>query len=292
MSNVTRTPRSSTRTELEVVPNRHAGRWVAAAAVLVLVVWTVGSMIGNERFQWDVVGEYLFSPRVLRGLGNTVLLTVLAMTVGITLGTLLAIGRLSENPIVSRVSWVYAWLFRGTPAIVQLLFWFFLAALVPRMGVGIPFGPTFFEVDTNSVIGPFTAAVLGLGLNEAAYMSEIVRSGLLSVPAGQREAAKAVGMTGGQTMRRVVLPQALRIIVPPTGNEMIGMLKTSSMVIVIGYSELMTTVASIYAANYATIPLLVVAAIWYLALTALLSVGQFFVERRLGRGFTRSKGVR
>lgn len=275
-----------------VVPLRHGGRWVAAAAIAVLAVWVIGSMVRNERFGWDVVGEFLFSEQVLRGLANTVLLTVVAMVVGIALGTLVAVGRMSDNPIVSRGAWLFAWFFRGTPAIVQLLFWFFLAALVPVLGVGIPFGPTFFQVETNSVIGPFTAAILGLGLNEAAYMSEIVRSGLLSVPAGQREAAKAIGMTTGQSLRRIVLPQALRIIVPPAGNETIGMLKTSSLVIVIGYSELMTSVSAIYSRNYQTISLLVVAAIWYLVLTAVLSVGQYYLERHLGRGLQSRTGAR
>jgi polar amino acid transport system permease protein len=278
--------------ELPVVPLRHGGRWVAAAAIAVVVVWVVGSMVSNERFQWDVVGEFLFSEQILRGLLNTILLTAVSMALAIVLGTVVAIGRMSENPVVARGAWVYAWIFRGTPAIVQLLFWFFLAALVPVLGFGVPFGPTFFQVDTNSVISAFTAAILGLGLNEAAYMSEIVRSGLLSVPAGQREAAKAIGMTSGQSMRRVVLPQALRIIVPPTGNEIIGMLKTSSLVIVIGFSELMTSASQIYSRNYQTIPLLVVAAVWYLVLTAVLSVGQFYLERRLGRGLRAGVGAR
>lgn len=285
------TPPRTQEQDLPVVPVRHGGRWVAAAAIAVLVVWVVGSMASNERFQWDVVGEYLFSEQILRGLGNTVLLTFCAMLLASVLGTIVAIGRLSENPIVSRAAWTYAWLFRGTPAIVQLLFWFFLAALVPTLGFGIPFGPTFFQVDTNTVISAFTAAILGLGLNEAAYTSEIVRSGLLSVPAGQREAAKSIGMTSGQSLRRIVLPQALRVIVPPMGNETIGMLKTSSLVIVIGFTELMTSASQIYSRNYQTIPLLVVAAIWYLALTAVLSIGQYFLEKRLSRGVAGQRTV-
>jgi polar amino acid transport system permease protein len=170
---------------------------------------------------------------------------------------------------------------------VQLLFWNFIAALYPKIGIGIPFGPEFFSIDANKAITPFVAAILGLGLNEGAYMSEIVRAGILSVDEGQTDAAHALGMTRLQAMRRIVLPQAMRIIIPPTGNETISMLKTSSLVSVIAYTELLYTVQLIYAQNYKQIPLLLVASLWYLLVTTLLSIGQYYLERRFGRGSSR-----
>jgi polar amino acid transport system permease protein len=281
--------------DLPVLPARYTGRWVAAGLVLASAALLAYSMVTNERFQWDVVGQYLFAPPVLAGLGKTLLLTAVSMAIGILLGVAVAVCRLSANPILSYAAWAYSWFFRGTPLMVQLLFWFFMAALVPKIVLGIPFGPSFFEIDTNSVISPFTAALLGLALNEGAYMGEIVRSGIRAIPQGQTEAAKAIGMSRTQTMRRVVLPQAMRVIIPPTGNETIGMLKYTSLVIVIGYSELLTSVSIIYSRTFETIPLLIVAAIWYLAVTAALSVGQYYVERHFERGFSPvrpARGVR
>lgn len=276
----------------QVVPSRHTGRWITATVVLVLVALLLYAMATNERFQWDVVGKYLFADPILMGVLNTLILTVLAMIIGIVLGIVVAVGRLSDNFIVSKAAWFYAWFFRGTPLLVQLLFWFFLSALVPRIALGVPLGPELFSFDTNSLITPFMAAMLGLGLNEAAYMSEIVRSGISSVTPGQTEAAKSIGMTRLQTMRRVVLPQAMRIIIPPTGNETIGMLKQTSLVLVIGYSELLTSASLIYSRTYQTIPLLIVAALWYLFITAVLSVAQYFLERRYGRGFSPLSAIR
>jgi polar amino acid transport system permease protein len=196
--------------------------------------------------------------------------------------------RQSPNPLVSGASWVYVWFFRGTPVLVQLLFWNFVSALYPRISLGIPFGPAFVHVDANALITPFAAAILGLGLNEAAYMAEIVRAGIISVEEGQTDAAQALGMTRLQTMRRIVLPQAMRVIVPPTGNETISMLKTSSLVSVIAYTELLYSVQLIYAVNYRTIPLLIVASIWYLIVTTVLSIAQYYVERYFGRGSARA----
>lgn len=244
----------------------------------------VNSVITNDGFRWPVVWQYLFSQPVLNGLGNTLLLTVLSMVIGIVGGIVLAVMRLSPNPILAAVAAVYIWIFRGTPLIAQLLFWNFLAALYPRLSLGIPFGPEFVSFDTNQLITQFAAALLGLGLNEAAYMAEIVRGGIQSVEHGQTEAAGALGMSRAQTLRRIVLPQAMRVIIPPTGNETISMLKTTSLVVVIGYFELLTSVQRIYSANFQTIPLLIVAALWYLALTSVLSIGQGFIERRYGRG--------
>jgi polar amino acid transport system permease protein len=270
---------------IKAVPVRHPGRWVGVVVIAVLAAMLVHSFLTNPNFEWDVVGQYLFSDPVLRGLRNTLILTVLSMAIGIVGGVLLAVMRLSPNPVLAGAAAVYIWLFRGTPVITQLIFWNFLAALYPRLGLGIPFGPTFVSVDTNAVISVFAASLLGLGLNEAAYMAEIVRGGIQSVDHGQSEAAGALGLSRTQTLRRIVLPQAMRVIVPPTGNETISMLKTTSLVVVIAYFELTVAVQTIYSRTFQTIPLLIVAALWYLALTSVLSVGQMFIERRFGRGF-------
>jgi polar amino acid transport system permease protein len=269
------------------VPVRHPGRWVAAFVVLVFAAMLVHSLITNPNFGWPTVGQYLFDPAVLAGLRNTVILTTLAMIIGVGGGLLLAVMRLSPNPLLAAAASGYIWLFRGTPVITQLIFWNFLAALYPTLSLGIPFGPQFVTVGTNTLISVFVAALLGLGLNEAAYMAEIVRAGILSVDEGQSEAAGALGMSRAVTLRRIVLPQALRVIIPPTGNETISMLKTTSVVVVIAYYELMTAVQQIYSRTFQTIPLLIVAAIWYLALTSVLTVVQSQIERRVGRGTSR-----
>jgi len=270
--------------EIEAVPVRHWGQWIAAAVVAVLVASLIRSVATNSRFQWGVVGDYLFDNRVLDGLVKTIELTVLAMVIGVLLGVILALMRLSRNWLLSSTSWVYIWFFRGTPLLVQILFLNFIGALYPTIDLGIPFGPSFVHLNSNSLITPFMAGLLALGLNEGAYMSEIVRAGVISVDEGQFDAAKAVGMTQGQTMRRVVLPQAMRVIIPPTGNETISMLKNSSLVSVIAVTELLNAVQLIYAVNYKTIPLLIVASIWYLAATTVLSIGQYYLERHYGRG--------
>jgi polar amino acid transport system permease protein len=269
------------------VPVRHPGRWVAAAVVLVLVAMLVHTLATNPRFEWDVIGQYFLSQRVLKGVGITILLTVVAMAIGIVLGVILAVMRLSANPLLAGASWIYIWFFRGTPVLVQLLFWFNLAFLYPRISIGVPFGPSFAHANANDVISALTAAILGLGLNEGAYMAEIVRAGILSVEHGQVEAAQALGMTRAQTMRRIVLPQAMRVIIPPTGNETISMLKTSSLASVITVTELLYAVQLIYSANFKTIPLLIVASIWYLIMTSVLTVGQYYLERYYARGAAR-----
>jgi polar amino acid transport system permease protein len=260
---------------------------VAAGVVVLLSATLIHSVATNPRFGWGLVGDYFFSSRVLDGLVVTLELTVIAMAIGIVLGIVLAVMRLSPNPLVSSASWFYIWFFRGTPVLVQLLFWSFIAALYPVISLGVPFGPALVHGNANAIITPFVAAILGLGLNEAAYMAEIVRAGILSVDEGQTEAAHALGMTRLQTMRRIVLPQAMRVIVPPTGNETISMLKTTSLVSVIAYSELLYSVQLIYAVNYRQIPLLLVACIWYLIVTTVLSIGQYYVERHFGRGAAR-----
>lgn len=274
---------------LAVVPLRHFGRWIGAAAVAVAGAMLVHSLVTNPNFQWGVIARYFTAATVLAGLGRTLLLTLIAMVMGIVLGTVLAVMRLSENPIVAGASSLYIWFFRGTPVLVQLLLWYNLASLYPHLSLGIPFGPAFVSANTNSLISIWAAASLGLGLNEGAYMAEIVRAGIMSVEHGQTEAALSLGMTGSQTMRRIVLPQAMRVIIPPTGNETIGMLKTSSLVSVISMYDLLYSVQAIYSRTYQTIPLLLVASLWYLAVTSLLSVGQFFIERHFSRGNTRAR---
>jgi polar amino acid transport system permease protein len=270
--------------EIEAVPVRHVGRWIAAGLVLLIVASLLRSVITNDRFEWNVVGDYLFDSRVLDGLRLTLELTVLGMVIGIVLGVILALMRISGNPVLSTVSWVYIWFFRGTPLLVQILIFFNIAALYPMIDLGIPFGPSFIHINGTNLVTPFFAGMLALGLNEGAYMSEIVRAGIISVDEGQFDAAKAVGMTQGQTMRRIVLPQAMRVIIPPTGNETISMLKNSSLVYVIAVKELLYTVTLIYSVNYKVIPLLIVASIWYLMATTVLSIGQYFLERHYGRG--------
>jgi polar amino acid transport system permease protein len=260
---------------------------VAAAIVAVIAVALIRSAVTNPRFDWGLVGHYFLSSDVLHGLLVTLELTVLSMVIGIVLGVVLAVMRLSPNPLVAGASWTYVWFFRGTPVLVQLLFWNFVGALYPKISIGIPFGPEFFSFKANSVITPFVAALLGLGLNEGAYMAEIVRAGILSVDEGQTDAAHSLGMTRLQTMRRIVLPQAMRVIIPPTGNETISMLKSSALVSVIAYKELLYTVQLIYAVNYKQIPLLMVASIWYLIVTTVLSIGQYYIERYYGRGSAR-----
>jgi polar amino acid transport system permease protein len=273
--------------EIKAIPVRRPGRWVAAAIILYLTAAIVKSVATNPRFEWGIIRHYFTSSRVLQGLVTTLELTVLCMAIGIAIGIVLAVMRLSPNPLVSGASWLYIWFFRGTPVLVQILFWGFFAALYPRVSLGIPLGPQFVHFSANSVITPFVAGMLALGLNEGAYMAEIVRAGIISVDEGQTEAAQSLGMTRLQTIRRIVLPQAMRVIVPPTGNETISMLKTTSLVSVIAVTELLYSVQLIYAVNYRTIPLLIVASIWYLIVTTVLSFGQYYLERYFARGAAR-----
>jgi polar amino acid transport system permease protein len=272
------------RLDLPPVPLARPGRWLAAALVALLVLWFVWIVFNNPNFQWRVVGKYLFSKEILDGVKLTIELTISAMLIGMTLGLTAALMRLSDNKLLSTAAKGYIVFFRGTPALVQLIFWFNLAALFPRMTLGVPFfGPDLLSIDANAIITPVVAANLGLGLCEGAYMSEIIRAGILSVDPGQREAAAALGLTRAQAMRRIILPQALRVIVPPTGNQIIGMLKLTSLASVISVTELLSAAGLIYTRTYETIPLLIVASIWYVALTGLLTIVQRLIERRLGR---------
>ena len=263
---------------IKSIPVRHTGRWVAAALVLLLSLAALNSITTNPRFEWSIVGQFFFSMRVLHGLVLTLELTVISMAIGIVLGVVLAVMRLSPNPLVAGAAWFYIWFFRGTPILVQIIFWFNITALYPVIGWG------GFTLDANALITPIVAAILALGLNEAAYMTEIVRAGILSVDEGQSEAASALGMSRLLTMRRVILPQAMRVIIPPTGNETISMLKATSLVSVIAVTDLLKATEDVSSVNYQVIPLLVVASIWYLILTTVLSAGQYYIERHYSRG--------
>ena len=275
-------------TPIKAVPVRHYGRWIAAVIILFIAFIVIRSVITNDALQWPVVGDYLFDDRVLNGVRNTLILTVVSMLIGIVGGVLLAVMRLSPNVLMSGAASIYIWLFRGTPVITQLIIWNFLALAYSQVGIGIPFGPTFISWSTNTLITQFVASFLGLGLNEAAYMAEIVRGGIQSIDGGQLEAASALGMSRGKTLRRIILPQAMRVIIPPTGNETISMLKTTSLVVAIGYTELMVAVQTIYAQNYKTVPLLITAAAWYLFMTSVLTVVQYYIEKHFARGTSRS----
>ena len=260
------------------------GTWISAAVVIVLGAMFVHALVTNEKFHWDTVWFFFREVRVVRAVGWTLLLTFLAMAIGIVLAVTTAIMRQSSNPILRWVALGYLWFFRGTPIYTQLVFWGALASLYQYLSLGVPFGPELLTFPTRSVFTPFVAAVLGLGINEGAYLSEIVRSGLASVDPGQTEAAGALGMSRGQIMRRIVLPQAMRVIVPPTGNETISMLKTTSLVTAVPFTLELTKVATDYGSQtLLPIPFLVVAGIWYLVITSILMFFQSKLEAYYGR---------
>jgi polar amino acid transport system permease protein len=269
---------------LTIVPAPRTGLWIASAVVTVLVAAFLYSIATNPNFQWDVVAKYLFAPIILKGLTVTLWLTVVAMSIGLAIGIILAIMRLSSSMLLSGASAVYLWFFRGTPLLVQLIFWYNLAIVFPEVVIKIPFGPEFYRASTNDLITPYMAAILGLSLNEGAYLAEIVRAGILSVDSGQSDAARALGMRRGQLLHRIILPQAMRFIVPPTGNETIGMLKLTSLVSVIALSDLLYSAQTVYGRTFETIPLLVVACIWYLVATSTLTYVQGHIERYYNRG--------
>jgi polar amino acid transport system permease protein len=248
----------------------------------------IHSVATNPNWQWSFQLEYAFSPPVLRGVLTTLWLTVVAMAMGVLLGVILAVLRLSPNPILSGAAWFYIWLFRGTPVYVQLIIWATIGALYKQISLGIPFGQAFVTFDTRTLIPNVVAALLGLGLNEAAYMAEIIRAGILSVDEGQSEAAGALGMSRMQTLRRIVLPQAMRVVVPPTGNETISMLKTTSLVVAVPYYELLFNAQAIGTRTFRPFPMLIMASLWYLAMTSVLMVGQYYIERYYAKGAVRS----
>lgn len=268
----------------EVVPLRHPGRIVAAVILLALAAWFFIGALTKDAYGWDTYLDYLFDSRIAEAALHTLALTVLAMAIGIILGAVMAVLRMSPNPVMRGFSWVYLWVFRGTPVYVQLVFWGLLGSIYHSISVG------FAEVSVEGFLKNFfVLAFVGLGLNESAYMAEIVRAGLQSVPEGQTEASKALGMTWWQTMRRTVLPQAMRIIIPPTGNELISMLKTTSLVIAVPYAgEIYGRSTDIAYAMFDPVPMLLVAATWYLAITSILMVGQHYLEKYYSRGSSRT----
>ena len=260
-----------------IIPLRHWGRWVSAIVVLVLLGLLIRAFATGE-IDWATVGEYFFKPAILRGLLNTLIISVLAMILGVGLGVVFAVMRMSHNPVTTAVAGLYIWFFRGTPVLLQLLLWFNLALVFPVIHLG------FWNGKMVNLMTPFLAALLGLGINEGAYMTEIVRGGILAVDRGQTEAALSIGMSQTSTMGRVVLPQALRVIIPTMGNEYIGLLKNSSMAAVIAYAELLRASQAIYFINYKVMELLIVAAGWYLIVVSIFSIGQMYLERYVGRG--------
>jgi polar amino acid transport system permease protein len=269
-----------------IVDPPRVGRWLGVVAVALALGWIAYQVLTNPGFQWTIVGRYMFDPTVLRGVATTIELTFFVMVIGVLIGIVVAVMRLARDPLLNFCAHGYVWFFRGTPVLVQLVFWYNLAALFPQLSLGIPFGgPKFFEISATVAISSFTAALLGLGLNEGAYMAEIIRAGLLSVESGQTEASKALGHRPWQTFRVVVLPQAMKAIVPPTGNQVIGMLKYTSLASVVALHELMHSVETIYSRTFETMPLLIVAALWYLVLVSVLSVVQHFIERHYLRGW-------
>jgi polar amino acid transport system permease protein len=263
---------------LRIVHRRHWGRWTGAIVILALLGLIVDAF-AHGQIEWSYVWRFLLVPVILSGIANTMVMSVLAMALGIGLGVMAAIMRMSPNPVLRSVAVGYAWLFRGTPVILQLLLWFNLALVFPVIGI-----PGVWSARTVDVMTPFVAALLGLGLNQGAYTSEVIRAGLLSVDAGQYEAAKAIGMKSLLSLRRIILPQAMRVVIPPLGNEFIGMIKLTSLASVIQYSEVLHNAENIYYANNRVMELLIVAGIWYLAVVSILTPLQMLLERRFARG--------
>ena len=273
---------------IRAVPVRRPGRWVAVAGIALIAMMMVNMFVTNTNFNWPEQGKYVFDLNVLEGVRTTLWLTAGAMAIGLVLGIVVAIMRLSTNPLVSGAAWLYVWVFRGTPVLVQLLFWANIGALLPTIGLGVPFGPEFITWKTFDLVPSVAAALLGLGLNEGAYMSEIVRAGIVSVDEGQSEAATALGFSRMQTLRRIVLPQAMRVIVPPFGNETISMLKTTSLVAYVPFYELLFAVQNIYVRTYQVMPMLIMVSLWYLFMSSILTVFQYYIERHYARGATRA----
>ncbi len=259
-----------------IVPLRRPWLWLGSAVVAVLAALVALSIFRNPHIQHGVIVQYQFAPAILRGLRTTIVLALIAAVIGIVLGVLLAVMRISSSPVLRLASAFYTWLLRGTPLLVQILVWGNLALLFEYLG---PFR-------TNDVMTPFVASVIALGLNEGAYMAEIVRAGIISVDRGQHDASLALGMSRALTMRRIILPQALRVIIPPAGNQFISLLKATSLVSVIAGGDLLTAAENISSANLHTIELMLVATFWYLVLTTITSAGQYFAERRLARSGT------
>jgi polar amino acid transport system permease protein len=271
---------------IQAIRLRHPWRNLCAAVLIIIAVLFIYDAAFNRPvYSWDVVGQYLFDTRIMTGIGYTLQLTVYSMVIGILLGIAVAVMRQSPNPVFRSVGWLYLWIFRGTPVYVQLTFWGLVPVIYKSIDIGIPFTEAMFSLSTKDLLSFFVLAVIGLALNEAAYMAEIVRAGLLAVDKGQDEAAIALGLGWWHTMSRIVLPQAMRVIIPPTGNELISMLKTTSLVIAVPFTlDLYARAVAISAVNYKPVPLLIVASIWYLVVTSILMVGQYYLERHFAKG--------
>jgi len=277
---------NSEQYEIIAKPLRHPWRVVAAIALAAVLLAFVWSLVSAKTINHEVIAQYLFDPAILRGAGLTVVLTAASMVIATALATLMAVMKLSDNVLLRVIATGYIEFFRGTPLLLQIVFWGYLGIIYPHITLGIPFtGVTWFDQPTSTVISSFTAGLIALSLNEAAYAAEIVRAGILSVDKGQTEAAKSLGMSSGYTMRRIVLPQAMRVILPPMGNETISMLKSTSLLQVVAVAELYTTANQISSQNLAQIELLVVAGFWYLVMNTILGFPQRYLERRFGRGF-------
>lgn len=274
--------------DISAVRLRHPWRWVSASIVVILMALFFISAAQNENYLWGTYLKYLFDQRISLGAVVTIVITVISMLIAIVAGLVAAGMRMSENPVLRYASWLYIWVFRGTPVYVQLVFWGLFTSLYPMIGLNIPGVGMLIGVNIKAWFTPMVAACIGLGLNEGSYLSEIMRAGIMSVGEGQREAAVALGMSKGKMMRRIVMPQAMRVIIPPTGNSLIGMLKTTSLVVAIPVSvELYVRVRDISGVLYQPIPLLLVACTWYLAMTSALMVGQHFLEKHFARGASR-----
>ena len=288
MSVRTEVSRPSADDAIQAVPLRRPGRLIFAAVLVVLLALFIYGAATNQAYEWSTFGSYLFDQRISQAAVVTLELTVISMVIAIVLGVVLAVMRMAENPVLKSVAWLYLWIFRGTPIYVQLVFWGLITTLYKQIDLGVPFMVQFTHLKTGSWLTPFVAAFIGLALNEAAYMAEIVRAGISAVDEGQHEAAAALAMSWGQTMRRIVLPQAMRVIIPPTGNEVISMLKTTSLVVGVPLTtDLYSVSRQIGGVLYRPIPLLLVASAWYLAITSVLMVGQYFLEKRFSRGSSR-----
>jgi polar amino acid transport system permease protein len=273
---------------IDAIPLRHPWRWVAAIVIIILAVLFIYGAATNEAYGWGTFAKYITDERIMYGLWVTIQLTVYSMILAVVLAVILAVMRLSPNPVFRSVSWVYLWIFRGTPVYVQLVFWGLMPVIYKNIQLGIPFGPTFFTLNIQNLSIYFLLAVLGLGFNEAAYLAEIIRAGISSVPEGQSEASTALGMSWLLTMWRTVLPQAMRVIIPPTGNEFISQLKTTSLVTAVPLTvDLYGQQRNISAVIFQPVPMLLVAAAWYLLITSILMVGQFYLERYFSRGASR-----
>ncbi|GAA3389810.1 amino acid ABC transporter permease [Cryptosporangium minutisporangium] len=282
---------------IKAVPVRHPGRWVAVAVIVVLAAMFVNMLLTNPAFNWSFMFDHMFRDPILEGAWTSIKMTVLAMIVGVGLGIVAAVMRLSANPVLSTVAWLYTWFFRAIPRFVLLILCGNLGILYAQFEIGLPFdrqigdllgidlNGRIFGVDANDFLTAFVAGLIGLALSEGAYMAEIVRAGIQSVDPGQAEAAQALGMSRGRAMRRIVLPQAMRVIVPPTGNETIAMLKDTSLLAAIPLAELFFQLRAVGTRTFQVFPMLVSACLWYLALSSVLMIGQYFLERYFGRGF-------